>query len=907
MKRYISSILKIGLVNSGMFDLLKLNLDVKAIHLIGANNVGKTSLISLIQFLYFHDIRGMTFSKSSAETMAFYFRPEGSYILFEVRTIAGPIRTVGIFGKGTSDSRNIFVFDGSFELDDFLDDKKIPMDIQDVQSKFFERGFRRFKKFDDYEKALLGLSPEAEYNVQLFDLTKANFRLLRKLMQGLLKLDRLTSEDIKNFIIKIVEKGAVKTKINIATDFERKYRDIRRIQVRLDHLVLLKPIIDRWKKLIEKIKQTQKHISEFSERLFHLSSVYLELLEKRHRHHNTKYMEISNQLEALNKEIIGLTEQRADIKNKIATIENQKNEYKKNHDICCQFSKNQINLEKEILINSKVEINKILSEVKHENLERLRIHLTRRKAEVVKADIRLQQKSIDRLWVDTKFSETHRALLKFLLSENLLGLSASETVIDKDKFIFASMRAVDFLDENECFKGFGLVIPKSEWFVPESDTESPEEIKARIEKEIFDLELRIETAENREEKKQELEKISQLISSKDDILKQFNLLENFLAEYKSFESCEEVIKNLINDSEKISSTINHTETKRDNLYKKKERIHTDLAEIETAINIVKQKHAALEQHETKIPEIITNLPEIQLKAEYEIAEKKANTLQLSLEKYMSDLKEPESALEMSYEKESPDISFDSWIEKNLDIAAQIHRFEDQLHENYNNLITLVKGDMNKITQAFETVREHVAELNNGVKKVSISNIEQIQVSIRESDIVEAIKKTSQKQLDLFSFGKEKFSSEEARSLVDDYLSQIRKYGNEINLKDMFKLEFHIKFNHSEKPATTFEIHRFESHGTETGIKIVLYLGLIGLLQDKRKVFSARIPFFLDEVGSIDSSNLKQLIVYCTDNNFLPIFASPEIRKDIQHNFIFRREGSRSYLENEIIINEEALD
>ena len=83
MSHYISSIRKIGVINSGMFDTLNLNFDVAAVHLVGANNVGKTSLIALIQFLFFPSINEMTFIKSTGESMNFYFRPEGSYILFE--------------------------------------------------------------------------------------------------------------------------------------------------------------------------------------------------------------------------------------------------------------------------------------------------------------------------------------------------------------------------------------------------------------------------------------------------------------------------------------------------------------------------------------------------------------------------------------------------------------------------------------------------------------------------------------------------------------------------------------------------------------------------------------------------------------------------------------------------------
>jgi hypothetical protein len=73
------------------------------------------------------------------------------------------------------------------------------------------------------------------------------------------------------------------------------------------------------------------------------------------------------------------------------------------------------------------------------------------------------------------------------------------------------------------------------------------------------------------------------------------------------------------------------------------------------------------------------------------------------------------------------------------------------------------------------------------------------------------------------------------------------------------------------------------------------MGLIGLLQERKNIVGTRIPFLLDEVGSIDSDNFKQLIAYCARNNFLPIFARPEIRKDISHNYLFRRNGSRSYI------------
>jgi len=179
--------------------------------------------------------------------------------------------------------------------------------------------------------------------------------------------------------------------------------------------------------------------------------------------------------------------------------------------------------------------------------------------------------------------------------------------------------------------------------------------------------------------------------------------------------------------------------------------------------------------------------------------------------------------------------------------------------------------------------------------VRISNIAHIGIALEKTALLDAIDQSIPGQLDLFAARDAATSLEDAHAQVEAYFNQIRNYGTEINLKDMFRLKFAVQFSHQPDPIERYEIHRFESNGTETGVKIVIYLGLIGLLQERKNVAGTRIPFFLDEVGSIDANNLNQLITYCTDNNFLPIFASPEIRKDISHNYLFRRDGSRSYL------------
>ena len=371
MSHYISSIRKIGVINSGMFDTLDLNFDVAAVHLVGANNVGKTSLIALIQFLFFPNINEMTFIKSTGESMNFYFRPEGSYILFEVRTITGGIRTVGIYGTGGSDSRVNFVFNGSFRIKDFLNPDNIPVALQDLQAGFFARDFVRFDKFERYEEALLGLHTRGEYNVPMFELSKTNFRLLRKLMQGLLRLDRIDAADVQQFLIRTVEKGTIKTRFNLLQDFEQKYRHINQLRIELRELEDLKPVMARYKKIIARISAAEDNWQRHAERLFHLSSIYLARLTDEGEKLSYEFQSQEHRIEELNQSIKALVKRENDTETAGKEIERQKDRFESLTEICQRHSEPFIKKERDDLTHARVELQNALAATKTGNCQDL--------------------------------------------------------------------------------------------------------------------------------------------------------------------------------------------------------------------------------------------------------------------------------------------------------------------------------------------------------------------------------------------------------------------------------------------------------------------------------------------------------------------------------------------------------
>ena len=97
MTMKLGSLRKLILINTGVYEYAEVDLQGST-HLAGDNNTGKTSLISVFQFLYVDDWSRMRFSESDEATKKYYFK-EHSYILIEVETPSG-VKVVGFRGLG---------------------------------------------------------------------------------------------------------------------------------------------------------------------------------------------------------------------------------------------------------------------------------------------------------------------------------------------------------------------------------------------------------------------------------------------------------------------------------------------------------------------------------------------------------------------------------------------------------------------------------------------------------------------------------------------------------------------------------------------------------------------------------------------------------------------------------------
>ena len=909
MREVVSRIQRIGLVNSGMFDLLDLNTDVRAMHLVGDNNVGKTSLIELIQFLYFPQLSEMHFSKTLPETLSFYFRPEGSYLLFELRTLRGTLRTLGIFGAGTADSRQVFVFDGPYTLTDFLDAQQHVIGLQQLGPRLANRRFHIYPRVEDHERGLIGEHSDDRANVQLFDLPRGNFRLLRKLLQNLLRLERLTSRDIRLFLNTLVESSGAKTRIDMARDFDRKYGEIKVIRDKIANLNRLRPLIDQWTLAAQRLEQARTDEQATRHRLSHATHcVIAELMAQRQA--------LTGRLAILNGEQQQLEDERqrfadtlASDRNELQMLEQQQREHQQLLQHCAGRQEAEVRAERDQLTYQAIELQKTIDRVAATSLGAV----TRKVNQLREAHERLrrqiEQRTIAHVIDEAGLDEETRILLRFLVAEGLLSLAASHALVDLDALMAAARSARTMLDADGVFRGFGLRIAREEWYRPLAQQQSLAERVADTERQLIDAEHELAVATDHAEAQRRLSAIHRQAAQCEELLRAFQRLHELDALLRATPSLSERVTLL-------QQRMRETTECQQQIAEQHKRVIGELVTCRSdsdRLDQLRHEHASVLRDIGGVtgscPEDIARLAGEDLRQLVTLTQRKHNQSRSALQSAQTMLGDAQAHLADLHERETTDVSFDAWIADKQLLTSQVERLEGQLRESYANLMTLVKGELDKLTQAFEVVRNRVAELNSFIRKVSISNIERIELQVQESHLVEAIRQTSRIQLDLFSSMCGSLSLQESERLIEEFvIGTLQVHGRELSLDDLFLLEFRVTFAQTGEQRTVAEIHAFESNGTAIGVKIVVYLGLIKLLQGSRRGSLARIPFFLDEVGSLSSNNVRQIIAYCDEHNFLPIFASPTVRDDIPHSYVLRRFGERSQLVTEIVLTErETID
>ena len=236
------------LLRSGQYDYGEIEL-INPLHLIGPNNVGKTSLIAVLQFLYIDDQRSMHFSREMSETRKYYFPDQNSYILFECLTQTG-YQVVGVQGLGPIRSYEFqrFSYQGKYDFADYLDDARCVRPPDEIRSRLAARDFRLLEP-RHLRAALTGLGENRGVNLGLVPIRQRDhYERFRAVFGNLLRLAHLRQNELKEFLLEIHQGEFQQRTVDLEVGYSSQYSKVCK---EAKELLELRTIADDVRRVLE--------------------------------------------------------------------------------------------------------------------------------------------------------------------------------------------------------------------------------------------------------------------------------------------------------------------------------------------------------------------------------------------------------------------------------------------------------------------------------------------------------------------------------------------------------------------------------------------------------------------------------------------------------------------------------
>jgi len=373
-------------------------------------------------------------------------------------------------------------------------------------------------------------------------------------------------------------------------------------------------------------------------------------------------------------------------------------------EISKQYSQPLVRRERDELVHTKVALENALAAASPQNIPDLKRQLTSLQRELAGVKRRLEAKTLQQVWIDAGFDEAHRALLSFLVSSNLASLEVSDCVQDRQAFIDASRRATNYLDAEGNFKGFGLSVSRSIWFVPEKEQEPLTAQRDRLEKNMEKILAEIDVAENQEKKRRELASLTADIQARETLLGQFAELDSLTEKWESLENIEAQRIKQENEVKRLENAVSAMEAKSRSLRQAQHRTHSALDAAEGRWRQVCLEHNGLEAFESVLPESLEKLTLEALRDEYTPVRGELSEIVKSLARYHRELDEPRAELEARYERSGVDASFEKWLALKTNLAEEITGLEAQLTREYEGIFTVVRAKLSKIPRLMRALR-----------------------------------------------------------------------------------------------------------------------------------------------------------------------------------------------------------
>lgn len=866
---------KIAIFNTKKHTQAILTLDKNSIQLVGENQIGKTTLIDTLNFLYVIKPQNMFFDNGKytfSQTIEHLFPTEQhSYIIFE--NYKKEFGFFCILVKRKANEVEYYKINMNFEnlLPIIKSDTKIRSfnEIQEeliTASGLFEE-IDRLKLFklvysnDLTKNAVVWINNNVNRKGQSLEnsFTKVyRFLINSKLISAeTLKEALIIANDRKNTILKVFADKSKKE--NIAK--------LKKIQQDIERFSDIKPLFEDFKAIVELYKSKK----ELTGNLFFTFREY----------HNQKLIELdtiirsaSTKTEIIQKELDneenGLEIQKTQLAKETGFLESQiktkKEEIEKSNEILREIDLiNVFNVPTEQLLK-QFEEDKKRKEVK---LNEINYYLTsadkqlqNNSSEKIRQNILKQKNNLNQLQNQSK---SYNDLLKFnITTDNVKQKFLNNLLSDKvlnlhKKFITKSIE--NFEDELLIFDG-KIDVSGIKYEPIKTISEIKSEI-SELSRTITELEKTLKVVEDYNKQKGKAEGLQDKIDKIKKNIEKIKLKEpNEKRVTELSQQVTELELNFDKKNDALKSIKNQIETKRKEI-KDLNKLITDSQKTINGLNSYNEEFNSVE--------IVAIECEIQPIADLShfIKVLRKNINELSELRISKTNKFNELKLKLNRNNYSDEEQFLKIVGDEID---SVHIREKSKDELLRNISEQIIDPVFQFLKEYNDFKEHfIKSFNKKIADYPISKIQELKIIINDNTLLKndlnLITKVRKLNIGQLQFDTDDKEQQLGLSKLDEYLdtSKSRMY----NFSELFGISIKV----TNQDGTQKEINlqkQNESTGTIRMINLIVFLLIIKYFKTDKA--DNKVVFFVDEL-SIDQSNIAELIDFCKENGFISIFAA----------------------------------
>ena len=893
MRRMIerSKPVKLVMINSGKFAYGEVDLS-SPLHLVGQNNVGKTTLISTLQFLYIDNQNQMSFSRPMDETRKYYFPGTDSYILFECLTPGG-YKVLGVRGLGVLKRNEFqrFIYTGTYNKDDFIDPGTGSIKpFSGIAGELSSRNYTSLKPAELRDS----LTGTGRHDVPMLEIVpvknRSDYDKFRKIFRNLLHLSHLSQEELKKFIIDVNRGELNRVEIDLAMEFKEGYRKVQKNARSLADLKAHSEIVLKVLDLNSRRKLLLKEIPYlYSAATFAISREKADLRRKVNL--------LSEQLETVSIEKREAEEYRKTLSEELGgyqrrtgALESQLTVHRtlgeSLSDYLEEFEESRIRD-----IRSQVtEIDVLLRDATAGNPDRIRRNINDFQEEHRR--LSKQLKNIDNLAISAlpNLSQNAVSSLRLFNRDILILPEGSDGIeIKKADVLIAHLDELGEAIQDGRYQDDSVSINMSSLNKPDLNALSD---KKAIVGRISDLNNLLERERSVLKSIQERQ---QLESRRKELLKELKGRESRNHDWHRYTSnkstaleWEKELTDIALATEQLSEKQRETEQRLKQLAKKEKVLERSMSAENSGLTDLERKAALLPDPEPEWAVEDHTESELDVFELIDMFIKKyseRNKLSLRIRDHLSSL---EAA---TYEEYRASDEEDTLKRLQEDIDAMEEK-EQALRSLWSGLASDVSQAMKSLMASLDVLKRRVSQLNNRLAKVSVSDLKQLKLVLTENTRWTSRVRTGIEadELPLFS------DRSEVEKALQSLGSMLETAGaGRIELKDMFNLSFEI-LDASDRIRKFQRLENIESNGTTITIKILVNLILLRDLLPENK---AQIPFYLDEASSLDRDNLASVVDTAFDMGFPAVLASPEAMDVAASVYFMKDTGGRVFLDPEL--------